>query len=314
MPSVLINDGIHPSGLKKLQDHGFEVETNKIQQEDLESKLPSFDAICVRSATKVRAALIDACPNLRLIGRGGVGLDNIDVEYAKSKNIAVVNTPAASSRSVAELVFAHLLGIARFVYKSNRHMPQNGQDEFKALKKSYSKGFELKGKTLGVIGLGRIGEETAKIGLVMGMDVLGVDPFIETKSVTLDIGSQQIQQDIPMVGMDEMLGKADVISLHVPFLGSPVLSTEEFDKMKDGVILINASRGGVVDEDALLQALNQDKVTACGVDVFENEPMPRADLLKHPNISCTPHIGASTGEAQERIGLELADKIIAHFS
>ncbi|MBT8230057.1 MAG: D-2-hydroxyacid dehydrogenase [Bacteroidia bacterium] len=314
MPSVLINDGIHPSGLKKLQDHGFEVETNKIQQEDLESKLPAFDAICVRSATKVRAALIDACPNLRLIGRGGVGLDNIDVEYAKSKNIAVVNTPAASSRSVAELVFAHLLGIARFVYKSNRHMPQNGQDEFKALKKSYSKGFELKGKTLGVVGLGRIGEETAKIGLVMGMDVLGVDPFIETKSVTLDIGSQQIQQDIPMVGMDEMLGKADVISLHVPFLGSPVLSTEEFDKMKDGVILINASRGGVVDEDALMQALNQDKVTACGVDVFENEPMPRADLLKHPNVSCTPHIGASTGEAQERIGLELADKIIAHFS
>ncbi|NNK89851.1 MAG: 3-phosphoglycerate dehydrogenase, partial [Saprospiraceae bacterium] len=215
---------------------------------------------------------------------------------------------------VAELVFAHLLGIARFVYKSNRHMPQNGQDEFKALKKSYSKGFELKGKTLGVVGLGRIGEETAKIGLVMGMDVLGVDPFIETKSVTLDIGSQQIQQDIPMVGMDEMLGKADVISLHVPFLGSPVLSTEEFDKMKDGVILINASRGGVVDEDALMQALNQDKVTACGVDVFENEPMPRADLLKHPNILCTPHIGASTGEAQERIGLELADKIIAHFS
>lgn len=310
MAKILINDGIHPSGLAKLQAAGHEVDNTKIPQDELMEKLPQYAAICVRSATKVRQDLIDNCPNLKVIGRGGVGLDNIDVDHAKSKGVSVVNTPAASSRSVAELAFAHLFSISRFLYKSNRHMPKDGRDEFKALKKSYSKGFELKGKTLGIIGLGRIGQETAKIGLGLGMKVVGVDPFAKAPTVSMNVGGQDITIALPLIGMDEMLAQADVISLHIPFTGAPVLSTTEFSKMKDGVILINASRGGTVDEDAMMAALDTGKVAAAGVDVFENEPTPREDILQHPNVSCTPHIGASTGEAQENIGLELADKLI----
>ena len=313
MPKILINDGIHPSGLKKLEEAGFEVDNIKIAQDDLIEKLPAYDAICVRSATKVRQDLIDKCPNLKVIGRGGVGLDNIDVDHAKQKGIAVVNTPAASSRSVAELAFGHLLSIARFVYKSNRHMPQDGASEFKALKKSYSKGFELKGKTLGVIGLGRIGQESIKMAYGLGMDVLGVDPYAKDVKVSMNVGGTDLTIPVKQVAMDEMLSQADVITLHIPFTGAPVLSTTEFSKMKDGVVLINASRGGTVDEAALLAALDSDKVLAAGIDVYENEPTPREDLLKHPNVSCTPHIGASTGEAQENIGLELANRLISEL-
>ncbi len=311
MARILINDGIHKTGLEKLQAAGHEVDTVKISQEDLPAQLPAYQAICVRSATKVREDLINLCPDLKVIGRGGVGLDNIDVDHAKSKGIEVVNTPAASSRSVAELVFAHLFSISRFVYKSNRHMPNDGREEFKALKKSYSKGFELKGKTLGIIGIGRIGQETAKIALGVGMEVVCVDPYATAPKVTMSFAGQDMEVELPLVSMDEMLGQADVITLHIPFSGSPVLSTTEFSKMKDGVVLINAARGGTVDEEALLTALNDEKVLAAGLDVFENEPTPREDLLQHPNVSCTPHIGASTGEAQENIGIELADKLIA---
>ena len=314
MPKILINDGIHASGLKKLEEAGFEVDNTKIAQEDLINRLPQYDAICVRSATKVREALIAACPNLKVIGRGGVGLDNIDVDFAKDKGIAVINTPAASSRSVAELAFAHLLSVARFLYKSNRHMPKDGSTEFKALKKSYSKGFELKGKTLGVIGLGRIGQETVKIGLGMGMKVVGVDPFAKDVKVEVNVADQTLEVAVTQVQMDDMLAQADIISLHIPFTGEAVLSGREFSKMKDGVILINASRGGTVDEEALLAALNDDKVAAAGLDVFENEPTPREELLQHPNVSCTPHIGAATNEAQENIGIELADKLISALS
>lgn len=314
MPRILINDGLHASGLKKLQEAGFEVENNKIPQDELMERLPAYDAICVRSATKVSQELIDNCPDLKVIGRGGVGLDNIDVDHAKGKGIAVINTPAASSRSVAELSFAHLLSLARFLYKSNRHMPKDGNTEFKALKKSYSKGFELKGKTLGVIGLGRIGQETVKMALGVGMHVIGVDTYAKDVSVDMEIGGQKLSVPVTQTSMDEMLGKADVISLHIPFTGAPVLSTTEFSKMKDGVVLINASRGGTVDEAALLAALDSDKVRAAGLDVFENEPEPREDLIQHPNVSCTPHIGASTLEAQENIGIELAEKLIAALS
>ncbi len=310
MAKILINDGIHPSGLAKLEAAGHEIDNIKIPQAELSEKLSAYDAICVRSATKVRTDLIDACPNLKAIGRGGVGLDNIDVEHARSKGIAVLNTPAASSRSVAELAFAHLLSTARFVYKSNRHMPQDGREEFKALKKSYSKGFELKGKTIGIIGMGRIGQESAQIALAMGMNILGVDPIAKNPEIKLVIGGQNIIVPINMVDMDTMLNQADIISLHIPFTGAPVLSTSEFAKMKEGVVLINASRGGTVDESALLEALNSDKVAAAGLDVYENEPTPLAKLIQHPNVSCTPHIGASTNEAQENIGTELADKLI----
>ena len=308
MAKVLINDGIHPSGLQKLKDAGIEVSTDKIAQEDLAAQLPAYDAICVRSATKVRQELIDQCPNLKVIGRGGVGLDNIDVEHAKSKGIEVVNTPAASSRSVAELVFAHLLSVSRFLYQANRSMPEDGDNNFKGLKKSYAKGSELEGKTLGIIGFGRIGQHTAKVALGMGMEVIASDPYVDT--ATIDMGRFGTV-DIATGSMDDLLSRADVITLHVPFTGEAVLSSDQFNKMKDGVVIINASRGGTIDETALLEALDNGKVAAAGLDVFENEPNPRQDLLQHPRISLSPHIGASTNEAQEKIGLELADKLIS---
>lgn len=313
MIKILINDGMNPSGIKKLQDHGFEVHTTKIAQEDLDDQLNEYDAICVRSATKVRTSLIDKCPNLKLIGRGGVGMDNIDVVYARSKDIKVINTPTASSRSVAELAFAHLLSISRFVYKSNRAMPSEGASDFGALKKSYSKGFELEGKTLGIIGGGNIGRETAKIALGLGMNVLFVDPFVAKVAISMTIAGQAINVSLNTVSMPEMLAVADVITLHIPFTGKAVLAEAEFNQMKNGVVIINAARGGTVDEEALLKALDSGKVSAAGLDVFENEPSPRIELLTHPNISLTPHIGASTNEAQDKVGMELADQMIAFF-
>jgi len=236
MAKILINDGIQPIGVEMLEAAGHTVVNNNIPQDELPTKLQEFDAICVRSATKVRTDLIDLCPNLKAICRGGVGLDNIDVDHAKSKGIAVINTPAASSRSVAELAFAHMFSVARSLYKSNRAMPSDGASSFKALKKSYSKGFELYGKTLGVIGLGRIGRETAQLGLSVGMNVIGVDPYID--SAELKIGGEHgnASYTLTSVPMDEMLAKADVITLHIPFTGSPVLSDAEFGKMKDGSI------------------------------------------------------------------------------
>jgi D-3-phosphoglycerate dehydrogenase / 2-oxoglutarate reductase len=308
---ILVNDGIEPIGKQLLEAAGFIVDTNKIDQADLPVRLNEYDAICVRSATKVRKDLIDACPNLKAIGRGGVGLDNIDVEYAKSKGIAVINTPAASSRSVGELAMAHMLSLSRFLYQSNREMPQNGNTQFNDLKKAYAKGIELEGKTIGIIGFGRIGQETAKCALGMGMDVLAVDPYVS--EVTLAIGPAALgfEVDITTVNMEDMLADADYISLHIPSVGKPILGADEFAKMKDGVIIVNCSRGGTIDEDALLTALNSGKVAAAGLDVFDNEPTPRQDILTHPKISLTPHIGASTEEAQNKIGQELAEKMIA---
>ncbi len=308
---ILVNDGIEPIGKQLLEAAGFEVDMNKIDQSDLINKLPEYDAICVRSATKVRKELIDACPNLKAIGRGGVGLDNIDVEYAKSKGIAVINTPAASSRSVGELAMAHMLGLSRFLHLANRQMPETGNTQFNELKKAYSKGAELEGKTLGIIGLGRIGMETAKCGLGMGMDIVAYDPFVS--EVTLHVGPRalEFQTTIQTESLDKLLATADYISLHIPSVGKAILGKEEFEKMKTGVFVINCSRGGTIDEDALIHALNSGKVAAAGLDVFDNEPTPRIDILSHPRISLTPHIGASTEEAQNKIGEELAQKMIA---
>lgn len=313
MTKILINDGIHPTGKKMLEEAGYEVETQKIPQEELSNRLNEFNAICVRSATTVRKDLIDLCPNLKVIARGGVGLDNIDVDHAKSKGLQVYNTPAASSRSVAELAFAHIFSLSRFLYNSNRNMPADGDSEFKTLKKSFAKGSELKGKTIGIIGFGRIGQETAKIALGLGMNVLPVDPYMESATLTLKIMDQSIHVELNSVTMEMMLSQADYISLHIPSADKPVLGTEEFAQMKDGVMIINCSRGGTVDEDALLAALDSGKVAAAGLDVFVNEPTPRTDILQHPCISLTPHIGASTLEAQENIGIELAEKLIAYF-
>ncbi len=311
MANILINDGLHPSGIKMLEDAGHTIQTDKIAQEDLLAELPKFDGICVRSATKVRTDLIDACSNLKFIGRGGVGLDNIDVDHAKSKGVAVLNTPAASSRSVAELAFGHMMSLSRFVYQSNRQMPSEGNANFGSLKKSYSKGVELEGKTLGIIGLGRIGQEAAKIGLGLGMNVVGVDPFVKTKvTVLCKLGATAIDVDVEAISMDDMLSKSDFITMHIPFTGAAVLGAPEFAKMKKGVFVVDAARGGTIDEDALLEALENGTVAAAGLDVFINEPSPRQDILSHPRISLTPHIGASTLEAQEKIGTELASKII----
>ncbi|HRG41051.1 MAG TPA: D-2-hydroxyacid dehydrogenase [Saprospiraceae bacterium] len=310
---ILVNDGIEPIGKQLLEAACFEVDMNKIDQSDLINKLPEYDAICVRSATKVRKELIDACPNLKAIGRGGVGLDNIDVEYAKSKGIAVINTPAASSRSVGELAMAHMLGLSRFLHLANRQMPETGNTQFNELKKAYSKGAELEGKTLGIIGLGRIGMETARCGLGMGMNIVAYDPFVS--EVTLHVGPRalEFQTTIQTESLDKLLATADYISLHIPSVGKAILSKEEFEKMKTGVFVINCSRGGTIDEDALIHALNSGKVAAAGLDVFDNEPTPRMDILIHPRISLTPHIGASTEEAQNKIGEELAQKLIAAF-
>lgn len=307
---ILINDGIHPTGKKLLEEAGFDVDTNKVAQEDLPKVLNDYVAICVRSATKVRKDLIDAAPNIKAIGRGGVGLDNIDVDYARSKGIAVLNTPAASSRSVAELVFGHLYTHARFLHTSNQKMPLEGNTAFDTLKKAFAKGIELTGRTIGIIGLGRIGQETASIALGAGMEVLAVDPYLDTVKVSFGPKSHRVSVTLDTVSMDEMLSKADAISLHVPSLGKPVLGPEEFAKMKKGVLIVNASRGGTVDENALLDGLNSGKVAGAGLDVFVGEPTPRLDLLTHPKVSSTPHIGASTGEAQEKIGIELAEKLI----
>lgn len=309
---VLANDGISPSGVTALEKYGFEVITTRVAQEQLVNFINEnkVDALLVRSATQVRKDVIDGCPNLKLIGRGGVGMDNIDVTYAKDKGIHVINTPAASSASVAELVFAHLYGGVRFLYDSNRLMPLEGESKFSQLKKAYGEGSELRGKTMGIIGLGRIGQETAKIAIGAGMKVVGHDPFIEKVDVTLDFfDGQHLTFTIPSSSKEEVLKQADFISLHVPAQKEYVLSKKEFDLMKDGSGVINAARGGVIDEEALVEALDSGKLAFAGLDVFENEPTPAVRLLMHSKISLTPHIGAATQEAQDRIGSELADQM-----
>ncbi len=311
---ILANDGIDPLGKQLLENAGFEVDTQNIPQEKLIEVLNNYDAITVRSATKVRKELIDACPNLKLIGRGGVGMDNIDVEYARSKGLAVINTPAASSLSVAELVFAHLFSGVRFLQDANRKMPVEGNTKFNALKKAYAKGVELRGKTLGIIGFGRIGKETAAVALGLGMDVLAYDLYPFEGNIKLQL-TQGIQVDIPVktTSLDEVIRNSDFISIHTPFADKPILGQAEFASMKDGVAIVNCSRGGTIDETALIAALDSGKVAFAGLDVFENEPTPAEAVLKHPKISLTPHIGAATNEAQERIGEELANLIIAQL-
>ncbi len=315
MIKVLANDGISKAGQDLLEKAGYHVNTTKIPQEELASKLNEYDVILVRSATKVRKELIDACPNLKMVGRGGVGLDNIDVEYAKSKGVDVVNTPAASSQSVAELVIGNMFITSRFLHQANREMPTKGASEFKALKKSYSKGMEVKGKTLGIIGLGRIGRAAASMAMGLGMKVLAHDPYVDKSEIVVEgFGNHIIKVPINTVPKAVVLAASDYLTLHVPSSDKPVLGAEEFAQMKDTAIIINAARGGVVDEDALLNALNNNTLGGAALDVFVGEPTPRQDLLNHPKIALTPHTGASTKEAQDNIGIELAEKIMAKFS
>jgi D-3-phosphoglycerate dehydrogenase len=311
---ILANDGISKSGIDALEKGGFEVITVKVAQNQLENYINehNIDAILVRSATQVRQELIEACPSLKLIGRGGVGLDNIDVEYAEDNGLHVINTPAASSSSVAELVFAHLFGMVRFLHSSNREMPLEGDSRFKELKKAYSEGTELRGKTLGIIGFGKIGQEVAKIAIGVGMNVLATDEDITSAPITLDFfNGQKVTFTIDTVDKEEVLKEADFITLHVPTQEDYIISASEIKKMKDGVGIINTARGGILHEVDLVFAIENGKVQYAGLDVFETEPTPAVQLLMNPEISLTPHIGAATKEAQDRIGLELATQIIA---
>ncbi len=316
MIRILANDGIHPDGKLLLEEAGYEVDTKKIPQDELPKVLPNYDVICVRSATKVRKDLIDACPNLKIIARGGVGLDNIDVDYARSKGIEVYNTPNASSRAVAELVFAHMFSLARMLNISNREMPAKGDSEFNKLKKIASEGIQLRGKTLGIIGFGRIGQESARIGIGMGMKVLATDLVVSEADIDLNVYKSQdvsLSVRVETTSWEEVLRKSDFITLHVPGGKQALIGAAEFEKMKDGVYVINTARGGTIDEDALLAALESNKVAGAGLDVFVGEPTPRKEILNHPRISVSAHVGGSTQEAQSAIGMELAEQIIDFY-
>lgn len=313
---VLANDGISQAGIDALEAAGYTVLTDKIEQENLITEInnQNIEILLVRSATTVRQNLIDACQGLKLIGRGGVGMDNIDVAYARENGRLVINTPAASSQSVAELVMGHMFAISRSLHDSYKNM-ENG--DFKTLKKKYGKGVELRGKTLAIVGFGRIGQSLASYALGCGMNVEAVDIFTEPRNIKVELGNGlSVNTTItPKASLEDVIGSADYFSLHVPKQadGSAVIGASEFAKMKDGVRIVNAARGGVIDEAALIEALNSGKVASVALDVFENEPNPDPALLSHEKIACTPHIGAATEEAQDRIGTELAETIIANF-
>lgn len=314
---ILINDGMHPKGVQLLKDAGHDVDTNFIPQEELKTKLNSYDAVLVRSATKIRKELIDQSPNIKLIGRGGVGLDNIDVTYARDKGIAVFNTPAASTRSVAELAIAHLFGIVRSLPMVNKKMAIDGINDFKSLKKTASKGIELEGKTLGLIGFGRIAKETASIALGCGMKIIAFDPYISEGDVPVKLHASydnNFKINVKTTTKEEVLAESDFISLHIPGGQGYVLDAPEFEQMKDGVGVVNCARGGTISENALIEAINSEKVKYVATDVFENEPPTDDRLLRMDNVGLSPHIGASTQEAQERVGVQLAKSVIDYFS
>lgn len=313
---VLANDGIDPIGKKLLEDAGFIVETTKIEQADLVEGISTYDVLIVRSATKVTSEVIEAAANLKLIARAGVGLDNIDLEAAGNKQVTVVNTPNASSRSVAELVMAHAFSVSRMIHMTNRMMPSEGRERFKELKKKASKGFELTGKTIGIIGFGRIGQEVAKMAIGIGMKVLVYDYKGRSFDLTITLHeaycNNNFQVTLQGVNMEEVLAQSDIISVHTPG-STEVIGENELNSCKDGVVLINCARGGVVNEAALKNAIESGKVSFAGVDVFENEPPVNDTILSIDNASLSPHIGASTAEAQQRVGEELAEKIIQHL-
>lgn len=311
---VLANDGISQSGIDALVKGGIEVITTKVAQEQLVNYINEnkIDVILVRSATKVRKDIIDGCPSIKIIGRGGVGMDNIDVAYAKEKGISVINTPASSSESVAELVFAHLFSGVRFLYDSNRNMHLDGDTKFEALKKAYANGIELRGKTIGIIGIGRIGQAVAKMALGLGMRVIATDKFIKEVSVNVDFyNGKSVAFDLELVSFEEVIKQSDFITLHVPAQDGYVIGEKELAAMKKGAGIVNAARGGVINEVALVDALNSRQIAFAGLDVFENEPTPATQVLMNPYVSLTPHIGAATLEAQDRIGTELASQIIS---
>lgn len=313
---ILANDGISKSGVALLEENGFTIITTKVAQNQLANFIneEKIEVLLVRSATQVSQELIEACPSLQLIGRGGVGMDNIDVAFAIDKGLHVINTPEASSNSVAELVFAHLFGMVRFLHISNRDMPLEGDTRFNELKKAFSQGTELRGKTIGIIGFGSIGKEVAKIAIGLGMKVIAADTEIEEATIELSFFNQQkMQFSLKTQPLELLLKEADFITLHIPAQESYTLTATEFSQMKKGVGIINTARGGVLNEVDLINAIESGKVQFAGLDVFESEPTPEIQLLMNPEVSLSPHIGAATKEAQDRIGIELATQIIRLF-
>jgi D-3-phosphoglycerate dehydrogenase len=313
---ILANDGISHNAIKLLESHNFSVNTKNIKQENLIEFINNekIEIILVRSATKIRKDLIDKCPSIKLIGRGGVGMDNIDVDYAKSSGIYVINTPNASSISVAELVFAHIYSTVRYLYDSNLNMKINVNNNFKKLKKKYSDGSEIRGKTIGIIGIGRIGKEVAKIAIGNGLKVIAYDPFVKSVEVSLDFydGSSH-NFNLNTSKLNDLLENSDIITIHVPNQKNSLITIQEIKKMKKNVILINTSRGDAINEKDLIYSLKNNLINKAGIDVFKNEPNPDNDILSSDNISLTPHIGAATVEAQNKIGIELANQIISIF-
>lgn len=311
---VLANDGISKAGEQALKNAGIEILDNRVAQDHVinfinENKV---DVLLVRSATKVRQDLIDACPGLKIIGRGGIGMDNIDVEYAIEKGLYVINTPTASSKSVAELVFGHFFALARFLHESNRLMPLEGETHFDAMKKSFSKAYELSGKTLGVIGFGSIGQEVVKMGISLEMKVIVLTRKPKTKVLSLEFfDGQTVNFEITSTNdMDAFLKEADFISINTPKTNEYIIDAPQFEKMKDGVYIVNTARGGVINEVALIDFIESGKVAGAALDVFEKEPNPEVLLLMNPALSLSPHVGGNTVDAQEKIGVELAEQII----
>lgn len=311
---VLANDGISAAGEQALKNAGIEILDNRVAQNHLIGFINenNVDVLLVRSTTKVRQDLIDACPDLKIIGRGGIGMDNIDVDYAIDKGIYIINTPTASSKSVAELVFAHFFSLARFLHESNRLMPLEGETHFNAMKKSFSKAYELSGKTLGVIGFGSIGQEVVKMGISLGMKIKVLTREPKTKTLALDFfdGQSVTFQITSDNDMDAFLRESDFISINTPKTTEYIIDTPQFEKMKDGVYIVNTARGGVINEVALIDFIESEKVAGAALDVFENEPNPELPLLMNPALSLSPHIGGNTVDAQEKIGAELAEQII----
>ncbi|MDR6457594.1 D-3-phosphoglycerate dehydrogenase [Chryseobacterium vietnamense] len=311
---VLANDGISKAGENTLREAGINILDNRVAQDHVINFINdnNVDVLLVRSATKVRQDLIDACPGLKIIGRGGIGMDNIDVEYAKSKGIKIINTPTASSKSVAELVFGHFISLARFLHESNRLMPLEGETHFNAMKKSFSNAYELSGKTLGVIGFGSIGQEVIKIGIALGMKVTILTRSPKTEVLTLNFfDGQSVNFEITSTNdMDAFLKEADFISINTPKTNEYIIDTPQFEKMKDGVYIVNTARGGVINEVTLIDFIESGKVAGAALDVFENEPNPELPLLMNPALSLSPHVGGNTVDAQEKIGIELAEQII----
>ncbi|MDC8103653.1 D-2-hydroxyacid dehydrogenase [Chryseobacterium sp. B21-037] len=311
---VLANDGISKAGELALKEAGIEILNNRVAQDHVINFINenNVDVLLVRSATKVKQDLIDACPGLKIIGRGGIGMDNIDVEYAKIKGIQIINTPTASSKSVAELVFAHFFSLARFLHESNRLMPLEGETHFDAMKKSFSNAYELSGKTLGVIGFGSIGQEVVKMGIALGMKVKVLTRKPKTKTLSLSFfDGQTLDFEITSTNdSDSFYKDTDFISINTPKTNEYIIDTDQFEKMKDGVYIVNTARGGVINEVSLLDFIESGKVAGAALDVFENEPTPELILLMNPSLSLSPHVGGNTVDAQEKIGVELAEQII----